>query len=79
VVSSISRAVFDRAAVGVSAPVAAVLQELVLQVAVRPVQFDTVEACLAGVPRGSGEIGDDAGDFGNAQLARYGEFDAAGG
>jgi len=47
--------------------VAAVLQELVLKVAIRPVQFDAVEPGLAGVAGGLGEVGDDARDLVDAR------------
>ena len=56
-------AVLDRAAVGVGALVAAVLQELVEQIAVGAMHLDAVEAGGLGV-LGALAIGlDDAGDF----------------
>src|SRR5471030_445555 len=62
-------AVLDRAAVGVAALVAAVLQELIGQVTVGAVQLDTVEAGLQRHLGGVAEVFDDGGDFVDGQLA----------
>ena len=57
------RAVFDGAAVVVGAPIRAVLQELIQQIAVRAVDLDTVKARALGVLRALLERRDDAGDL----------------
>ena len=65
-----ARAVFDRAAVAVGALVAAVLQELVEQIAVGAMDLDAVEAGRLGVLRALAEGLDDRRDFVASQRAR---------
>src|SRR4051812_19231565 len=73
VTSSMSRAVFDGAAIVVGAPVRAVLQELVQQIAVRAVDFDAVKARALGVLRTQLVRRDDAGDLFSFERARRDE------
>jgi hypothetical protein len=58
--------------------VAAILQELVLKVAIRPVQLDAVEPGLTGIAGGLGELGDYARNLIDAQFAGNRKFDTAG-
>ena len=72
------RPVFDRPAVGVRPFVAAILQKLVLQVAIGAVQFDPVKPRLARVSRRLGEVCDDAADLVDPQFPGNRQFDPAG-
>ena len=73
------RPILDRTAIGVGALIAAILQELVLKVAIGSVQLDAVESGLAGVAGGLGEVGDDARNLVDAQFAGNRKFNTAGG
>jgi hypothetical protein len=64
-------AIFQRAAVGAGALVAAVAQELVEQVAVGAMHLDTVEAGGLGVLGRRAEAGDDARQFRVVEYARH--------
>src|SRR5262249_33536912 len=64
------RAVFDGAAIGVGAPVRAVAEELVEQIAVRAMQLDAVEACRPGILGASAELLNDAWKLGKCQGPR---------
>ncbi len=61
--SSSRRAIFYRAAVMIRALVAAILKELVDQVAVRGMQLDATEAGCLSARSGAAEVGDDVGDL----------------
>ena len=63
--------VFDTAAVAVGAPVRAVLEKLIQQIAVRAMQFDAVEPRRLGVDRALAVSLDDGGDFFGFQRARH--------
>ena len=67
------RAVLDGAAVVVGAPIRAVLQELIQQIAVRAVDLDAVKARALGVLRAPLECRDDAGNLFSFQRSRRDE------
>ncbi len=69
-----SGAVLERAAVFVRPLVRAVLQELVGQVAVRPVNFDAVESGSQRILRAPEIFGDDSLNFIRLQRTRGDEF-----
>ncbi len=69
-----TRAVGDWAAIDVVAPIAAVAQELVEQIAVGAMHLDTVEAGAQGVACGGAVLVDDVGDFAERQRARRHEI-----
>ena len=66
-----ARAIRDRTAIGATALVAAVAQELVQQVAIRAMHFDTIKARCLGVDGSRAEGCDDGGQLFIAQLARH--------
>lgn len=70
-----ARTVFDRAAVGVSALVGPVLDELLQQIAVRTVNFHAVEAGRNCVGRSLTEIVHDARQFNERQRTWLGYID----
>lgn len=68
-------AVLDRSAVGIGSLVAAVLQELVLQIAVRAVQLDTIKAGNPGVAGCNRKAFHDRRDLFDVQFARHRKID----
>jgi len=68
------RPLFDRSTPLIPAPVANVLQELVVQIAVRGMQLDAVETCLPRIARGLCKICNDRWDFMCFQFARDWKF-----
>src|SRR5690606_25689059 len=69
-----TRTVFDRSTVSVGALVAAVLQELIQQIAVRTVYFNAVETRLLGVLRALAIGGDNTGNLVQFQRTRRDVF-----
>src|SRR6202007_82927 len=66
-------AVLDRPAIIVGTLVGAILQELVRQVAIGPMDLHAVAPSRLGARRASAEFADDDGDFMTFQSARHGE------
>src|SRR5690606_16878178 len=66
-----TRAVFDAATVAILPLVGAVLQKLIDEIAVGGVDLNAVEARVTRMPRGIGEILNNAGNFFGMQGARH--------
>ena len=69
-----ARAVLRRSAITIGPPIAAIAQELVDQITVGAVQFDTVKAGHSRIARGAPVILDNAGDFLGLKRARGDEW-----
>ena len=66
-----ARAILDAAAVSVGALVGAVAQELIDQIAVGAMHLDAIEPCVHRVPRRMRILGDNGGDLGELECARF--------